>query len=141
MYVYRLPDKTKIEEFKEKAGKKYPIVCISATNHNHLDDLLKEISKLLKTLPPIEPLEVEKVELDKKDTTSIEIVKIDEGYYELAGGYFEQLIRGIVVDDYESLSYFQKRLKKDGIIDKLREAGAKNGDTIKIGKVEFELVD
>ena len=32
-------------------------------------------------------------------------------------------------------------LKKDGIIDKLREAGAKNGDTIKIGKVEFELVD
>ena len=74
-------------------------------------------------------------------STSVEITKIDEGYFELSGGYFDQLIRGIVVDDYESLSYFQKRLKKDGIIDKLREAGAQNGDTIKIGKVEFELVD
>lgn len=136
-----LTDKTKIDEFKAKAGKKYPIVCISATSNNHLDDLLKEIAKLLKTLPPIEPLEIEKAELDKKDTTSINITKIDEGYFELSGGYFEQLIRGIVVDDYESLSYFQKRLKNDGIMDKLREAGAKNGDTIKIGKVEFEMVD
>ena len=32
-------------------------------------------------------------------------------------------------------------LEKDGVIDKLREAGAKEGDTICMGNLEFELVD
>ena len=47
----------------------------------------------------------------------------------------------IVVNDYESLSYFWKRLKNDGIIDMLKEKGVKDGDTVKIGNVEFEFVE
>ena len=136
-----LQDNSKIDEFKNKVGKDKIVVCISATSHQNIEELLREIVKLLKTLPQIEPIEVEKAELDKKDVTSLDINKITEGFFEISGGYIDQLVRGIVVDDYESMSYFQKRLKNDGVMDKLREAGAKNGDTVKIGKVEFEMID
>ena len=41
----------------------------------------------------------------------------------------------------ESFAYFQRRLKQDGILDKLHEAGAVDGDTIRIKEVEFVLTD
>ena len=78
---------------------------------------------------------------DKKDKTAIDIKKIDAHTYEISGGFIESVSRGIVVNDYESLSYFWKRLKNDGVIDMLKEKGIKDGDTVKIGKVDFEFVE
>lgn len=41
----------------------------------------------------------------------------------------------------ESLSYFQKVLRKRGVIDELKELGIKDGDTVKINDFEFEYFD
>ena len=49
--------------------------------------------------------------------------------------------RGIILSDPESFAYFQRRLKQNGIIDKLLEKGLKEGDTVKIGTYEFEYVE
>ena len=69
------------------------------------------------------------------------IQKLDNNTYEVSGGFIENVSRGIVVNDYESLSYFWKRLKNDGIIDMLKQKGMKDGDTVKIGKVDFEYLE
>ena len=45
------------------------------------------------------------------------------------------------IDDYSSLQYFQRRLQASGIIDKLKEMGVKEGDTIRIDDFEFDYVD
>ena len=45
--------------------------------------------------------------------------------------------RLINLDDYESFSYFQKRLKNDGVIEKLVQKGLVDGDTIRVGAFEF----
>ena len=49
--------------------------------------------------------------------------------------------RRVVFDDYESLNFFQKMLRQRGVIAALRKAGAKDGDTVVIGDIEFEFVD
>ena len=88
-----------------------------------------------------DPIPVEMSQLHVEDITSLNIEKIDEHTYRVSGGYIENLQRGIVFTDTASNGYFQYRLEKDGIIDKIREAGAKEGDTICMGNLEFELVD
>ena len=87
------------------------------------------------------PIETEIEELDKRDTTSLFVDVEEDGAFRISGGLIDNLVRGIVLDDYESFSYFQKRLKDDGILDKLREAGAKDGDTVRVKEVEFTFVE
>lgn len=100
-----------------------------------------EIWKLLEKTPRPEPAEIEPFVLDERDTRSILIEKEDEHIYRISGGLIEEISRSIVLSDMASLAYFQKRLKKDGILDKLHQAGAVDGDTIRIKDVEFILTD
>ncbi|KAI4453903.1 developmentally regulated gtp-binding protein-related [Holotrichia oblita] len=118
-----------IENFKKQIGKKAKVITVSALSRNNIEDLIKQTYEILKDIPMPEPIPVEQENFDARDITSVEIIKLDEGYYEVTGGYITNLIRGIVLSDYSSAAYFQKRLREDKILDKLREAGAQNGDT------------
>jgi GTP-binding protein len=42
--------------------------------------------------------------------------------------------------DHESLNYFQRILIKNGVIEKLREAGVEEGDTVNIYDFEFDFL-
>ena len=44
-------------------------------------------------------------------------------------------------DDEESVNWFHKTLRRMGIIARLREAGAKEGDTIVFADMEFDFVE
>lgn len=131
----------KIEEFSKGLKKGTVVVPISSITRKGLDELKKEIWKKLEKLPKSKPIEVEEFELDARDKTSLEIIKEEDGGYRISGGLIDSLIRGVVLDDMESFAYFQRRLKQDGILDKLHEAGAVDGDTIRIKEVEFVLTD
>ena len=133
--------KEKIEEFSKILKKGTVVVPISSITRKGLDDLKKEIWKKLEKLPKSKPIEVEEFELDARDKTSLEITLEEDGGYRISGGLIDSLIRGVVLDDMESFAYFQRRLKQDGILDKLHEAGAVDGDTIRIKEVEFILTD
>ena len=41
----------------------------------------------------------------------------------------------------ESLNYFHRTLRRMGVIDALREAGAGEGSTVCIGEMEFDFVE
>ena len=131
----------RIKEFKEKTNFKGVVLPISSITRQNVDKLLAEIAKNLTVLPDKEPIEIEQEALHVQDTTSLNIVKEKENTYRVSGGYIENLQRGIVFTDTASSGYFQYRLEKDGIIDQIRKKGAKNGDTILMGNLEFELVD
>ena len=131
----------KINEFKKDTKFEGEIIGISSITNKNIDILLKTIYNKLQTLPKPAPIEPELDELHTEDISSVNIEKIDEHTYRVSGGYIENLQRGIVFTDTASSGYFQYRLEKDGIIAKIREAGAVNGDTICMGNLEFELVD
>lgn len=57
------------------------------------------------------------------------------------GDWILNLMRSIDFDDYESLSYFYNVLLKTGVIDKLKQAGINNGDTVSIYNIEFEFLE
>ena len=133
-------DKSNIERFRKEV-KNVPIFEISAVAHLGLNELLEEVVKKLQTLPKIERAEIEIQDIDKVDEESYEIRR--EGkYFIVTGGLIDKILRGVVLSDYRSNAYFQKRIKEEGIIDALKAKGMKEGDLVKLGNdVELEYVD
>ena len=134
------PESTAIDDFRSQFPD-YTIVPISAATMKGVEDLIIEILKVLNTLP----VEIEHEEggfvLDERDVTSLNVELNEDGVYVVSGGKIDELVRGIVLTDTQSFAYFQKRLKKDGILDKLKEAGAKEGDDVMINNIMFTMVD
>lgn len=62
----------------------------------------------------------------------------EEEGYSVHGKRITNLVSMTDLDNEEALYGFQRRLKRIGIIDKLRELGVQVGDTITIGELEFE---
>lgn len=126
-----------IERFK--AETKLPCVEISAFTHKGIDELLKNIFDKLVTLPEIEPEIAEVLDFDAKEELSYKIWRDSDGSFVVEGTLIDSIIRNVNIYDYESFAYFNKRIKEEGIEDALYQNGAKVGDTVHIGGVEFEL--
>ncbi len=125
----------KVKKFKEKTGQE--VILISAITQKNLEELKNKIWEVLKTIPKPEPIEIELLDFDAIDKTSLEIQKLDQNEYIVSGGYIDNLIRGVVLSDFVSFSYFQRRLLDDGVIEKLKENGMQPGDTVHIKDISF----
>ncbi len=132
-----LTEEGAVERFEQGSGVK--VIPISAAAYDNIDALIKKIFSVLNDLPPAEPLAFEPFVYEKSDPNQFEVKKLQEDTYEVTGGLVEVLIRKIVLSDHESNRHFQNILKDKGVIDRLKEMGAKDGDTIIVGDVEFEL--
>lgn len=129
----------KLEYFRSRVKDDVTIVPISSITRKNVDQLIKLVYEKLKTIPKSEPIPVEQTALEVKDTTSVNIEQIAPNVFEVSGGYLDNLQRGIVFNDTQSLAYFQLRLQKDGIMDKLKEAGCVDGDTVVFGSLQYEI--
>ena len=129
----------KLKYFRSRVKDDVVIVPISSITRKNVDDLVKLVYEKLKTIPKSEPIPVEQTALEVKDTTSVNISEIAPHVFEVTGGYLDNLQRGIVFNDTQSLAYFQLRLQKDGIMDKLKEAGCVDGDTVVFGSLQYEI--
>ncbi len=123
----------------------YPLVCISTATGAGIRELLQLIDQTLATLPPIAvyapdavPEEEENPEEDPQDTV---VYRADDGAYVCDGKWLKRLCGRVYFDDRESLMYFQRSLNNAGVIEKLREAGCEEGDTVRIFDIEFDFMD
>lgn len=140
------PESKNIEEFKaflkkQKGYENAPVYVISANQRKGVEALISAIFEKLETLPKPKPIQSEEFEFDKPDTSSVEVIKLDDGVFEVTGGKITELLRKTNFDEDDSLAYFQKRLRDDGIIAKLREIGLKDKDTVVVGDIEFEYTE
>ena len=133
-----LENEEKLNELAEYTGKK--VYKISAATTEGVQDLVDAISKELALLPPLAPIEFEKHVYEAVDKNAYFIEKKDGVYY-VTGGFVEELARSAFLDDNESFSWFQKRMRERGIIDDLRKMGATDGDTVCVLDLEFEFMD
>lgn len=113
------------------------ILVISSVTQKNIEELKNKVWQTLVKIPKEQNIEIEETNFDKRDKTSIKIIKEKENIFVVEGGYVDHLIRGIVLSDYNSFAYFQMRLKRDGIIEKLKAEGLKQGDTVKIKDIDF----
>ena len=134
-----------IDDVERQFNEKYPeikTVKISSATRAGINELISTMAKCLQDMPQEERGRTElNFVLDERDTTSIEITRNDAGAFIVSGGYIDNLARGIVLEDSVSLTYFQKRLRDDGVIDMLKEKGLKDGSLVIMGNIEFEYYD
>ena len=53
----------------------------------------------------------------------------------------DRLIQSVNFEDQESLNWFHRTLRRLGVIDALKEAGAKEGSTVQIADMEFDFIE
>lgn len=129
----------RLKRFEEKIGKNY--ICISGATYNGIEKLKLLTLEKLSKLPKKPPLKVEDTDFDKRDYTSIEITRDDDGAFVVSGGKIDNFVRGVVLSDTRSFAYFQNRLQEMGIIDLLKERGLKNGGIVRIKDITFEYTE
>ena len=129
----------RLKRFEEKIGKNY--ICISGATYNGIEKLKLLTLEKLSKLPKKPPLKVEDTDFDKRDYTSIEITRDDDGAFVVSGGKIDNFVRGVVLSDTRSFAYFQNRLQEMGIIDLLKEKGLKNGGIVRIKDITFEYTE
>ncbi len=134
-----MQDESLFTELEEMAKKKeIPIYKISAATREGLKELFKNVSKELKELPKEDIIDAEErvVYTLKEDEKGFEINKID-GEFVVSGPDVDRLMSKVNLADNESLYYFQKMLVNLGIDAALRNAGVKDGETIRFNDWEF----
>ena len=130
-----------LKTFKKKYGRKYKIFPITAVTGEGTKALLEGILDVLETLPPVEPERPDEVfEYGANDDLNFEIFQDEDGVYVVVGGLIDLLCRNVVLNNPDSMQYFQKVLRNRGVIKELSKMGCKEGDTVSIGDVEFDFV-
>ena len=107
-----------------------------------IKELIRTVSEMLKELPPLTIFEPDFVPFtleSDEDDGEVEITK-DGAVFVCESEWLWQLVGRVNFEDRDSLSYFQRMLRTHGIIDKLVEAGVKDGDTVRMYEFEFDFV-
>ncbi|HKL93873.1 MAG TPA: GTPase ObgE [Clostridia bacterium] len=135
-----LTENDSLKKFEKAVGKK--VFSVSSLTHTGLEELLGEIVKNLKEIPPTPRFDREDtVSLDLKSDQKFTVNVLDDGSFLVEGGLVEFLIQNVTISSMDSFAFFQKVLKDRGVITALKKAGMKEGDTVLIGDIEFEWME
>ena len=128
-----------LEEFKKKVD--IDIYPVKAINNEGLKEVIEVLAKMLEKIKKRPLYEEEKFEshvLYKfKEEQPFTIIKQDNVWV-VKGDKIEKLLRMTKFNTDEAANRFANKLRKYGVDDKLRQLGAKDGDTIRILDFEFE---
>jgi GTP-binding protein len=113
---------------------------VSAAAVKGFDALLDEITKVLSDLPKVFEFEEEDMEQTQKYEPGYEIT-VENGVFVVTGGTIDYLLDTTYADDDASMRRFQQFLVKEGIIAALREKGATEDSTVRMGEWEFDFVE
>lgn len=139
-----IQDQDAFDAFKAEMEKRgYKVFEISAATRRGVDEMMKYVFTELKKLPPIQSFEPE---MDIEEETRIDLtdkgfeISKDGAVYVISGSWIEAVGGSVNFSDEESLQYFQRALKNHGVIDALLDKGITEGDTVRIGDLEFDFV-
>ena len=136
-----LPEgKAGFRRLQEHIAGKYPVFPISAAAHRGLEELMDCVAKTLGELPPMVPFAEEEMAPEFLRDASFRVV-MDGPVFVVEGTSVQQLIDSVNFGDEESMNWFHRTLRRSGIIDALREAGAKEGSTVRMEDMEFDFVE
>ena len=117
-----------------------PVYPVSAAAHQGFDELLDAVEKALAALPPATPFEQEEF-LDDLPDLSGYTVRREGSIYVVEGAAMQRLIDSVNFEDTDSMKWFHMTLRRTGVIDALRKAGAGEGDTVQIEDMQFDFID
>ncbi len=132
--------KAKLEAYAEELG--YEVIYISAVSGVNVKPLCRQVYEMLQELPPLTIYEPEEEEIIEEPASPDDITAIKKGdLWIVEGEWLKWLMSGINFDDRESFMYFEKLMREKGIIQKMRELGISDGDSVALYDLEFDFVD
>jgi len=124
------------------SGTGIDIFPVSAATRRNFDALLYATVRMLDSCPPAEPfLEEELGDIDRLGQGEPFVIEVENGVYFVSGREMDRLMESVNFDNEDSINYFHRSLRRLGVIDALRERGAKEGDSVVIGEMEFDFVE
>jgi GTPase len=110
---------------------------ISAATREGVRELTYAIWQIVKEAPLPEIVAPPPAVIELMPRDAFTITRDSEGAFVIAGERVERLAAMTNFDSAEGLAHFERVLAKMGVERKLREMGAAEGDTVRVGQYEF----
>ena len=132
----------RFEEHVRALGRE--LVFVSAVTGEGLRELVNLVADRLEALPPI-TVYADEVTPEERTTRGagerITTVRRENHTFFVEGEWLRNLLGQVNFEDRESIAFFQRILLREGVIDRLREAGIEEEDIVNIYDFEFEFVN
>ncbi|MBQ7193616.1 MAG: GTPase ObgE [Synergistaceae bacterium] len=124
-----------------------PYMAVSAVFGTNISELIKEIADLVRRTPAIQP-EVDADEIielparkasAKSSREPVKIIRQSDGSFRVEHANFEKSVARINFEHEDALNKFAGLLKALSVEEALEAAGARDGDKVYIGDVEFDF--
>ena len=116
-------------------------VAVSAASGEGVDRLAKRLFTLVPPRVAAEPAAPAERRIVFRGGPADIRVEREGSAYRVRGDRIERLATGIDWDSGEATAYFHRMLQRQGVERRLRALGVKEGDTVRIGKLELEWRD
>ncbi len=144
--VFNKLDAISLDDLKKLKKIKLPVedvVYISAAAHTNVEDLFRSILKHLPRATQIqrtnEPVKI--FTINDLPRMRFEIITKHAHNFTVKGPAQERLAVKTDFENDQAVGRFWKVMKRMGVWDALKKAGAKKNDTIKIGSIQFTFED
>jgi GTP-binding protein len=117
-----------------------PMFPISGVTGEGLEPLLYETVKILDATIPEDDIPVALPALTATYDRGWDVVA-HEDYFEITGARIAKLVAMTDLENDDAVRFLHRRLSRIGVIDKLREMGAVEGDSVAVGDIEFGFTD
>jgi GTP-binding protein len=119
--------------------KGFVVYSISAATGSGVTQLIQAVAETVAKLPPAHPFAAEEdhvvYRFAEEDLFQIEH---ENHVYRVTGSWIERLVRSTDFDHHDSLQYFQRLIRRKGVIHALENAGIEPGDLVMLHDFEFE---
>jgi GTP-binding protein len=124
------------------AERGYRSFRISALTGEGLRSLVGAAAQMLAQLPrpaaAEAPVEVRTIRARREPP---QVARVSEELFQVSGDDVERLVVMTDLANEEAVRYLHRRLERMGVIRRLRELGAKQGDRVRIGGIELDFVE
>jgi GTP-binding protein len=119
---------------------------ISAVTGEGVEALVWHVHQRLQAIPkeaptPGGPVRITLGETDSDDPRRFTVHRDDEGVLVVSGKALERVVAMCDMENEVAVRRLQRQLERWGVFKKLKAAGAAEGDTVRIRKVEFDYID
>ncbi len=119
----------------EALGQK--VFCISAVTKQGVKEMIDFVGKVLQSIPKDQSVRIEQEE-EAAEREPYKIIKESSDLFIIESVRIQKLLELTDVYDERALNRFMKILTGAGVIAKLKEMKAREGDTVKVGDFQFE---
>lgn len=118
-------------------------MAVSALSGENISGLIRSIAELVRRTPAVKHEAVEVQELPRKKVSRksepVKIIRQSDGSFRVEHEGFERSVNRINFEHEDSLQKFSRMLKSLSVEEALEAAGARKGDKVYIGDIEFDF--